>query len=156
MQSLPRELSTLVDPMTREQLADQLQAIDQKLTQVMHLLGAAQTTEQDADRQWLATAGASCEQANALWAEFQASLAKRDCVWAMRDLAASGEAEVMAIVDQINDRLYQLACEIAELTATDTITLHLKALAIREFCDDIVHRLASGLAAAVLTRPLAG
>jgi hypothetical protein len=130
---------------------------------------AIQTSDDEAvverahDHSWsrIAAAQATASDMTSNGVEFQTLLHRRDTI--ERTYAAlvfstawtpQAEAQRNAALDPILSRLYKLARKIAELPSATAEHHRIKALALIEFCeersDDVVHRLASSLAADLL------
>jgi hypothetical protein len=148
------------------QRLDQLERKLDSLLSVVHLL------ESTSDQRWRGLDGASphheqcladATRVAALGAEFAATIKQRDRVWAAQQRGATGqawtaeqEARVAVELDPLHDRLFAVAAALSRLPASRDSELVFKAAAIQEFCeedsDDIVHQLASSLAADLLSR----
>jgi hypothetical protein len=148
------------------QRLDQLERKLDDILSILHLLeggsdlrwrGLDSALQHDEDRNAIADRFA------ALGAEFGATVAQRDRLWAARqrgplDPAWTAELEASAGVelDPLLDRLFALAAALVALPASRDSELAIKAAAIQEFCeegsDDIVHQLAASLAADLLRR----
>ena len=148
-------------------VAQRLDQLERKLDSVLSIV---QLLEGGCDQRWRGLDGAPLPDADrhacsdrfaVLAAEFTATIAQRDRLWAAQQLdmldqqwTAELEAKAAVELDPLLNRLVAIAAELTRLPASLEAELTIKAAAIREFCeedsDDIVHRLAASLAADLL------